>query len=232
MSQAAPLEFSLTGRRRTARQRSLEQIALKCCALAFSLAALAALALDGSPALAQERASTQSVQIYGGELFGDDLTKTSVSGRIPRLDDNITFGARYNYDLTNMWGIQLSAGYTPTRTSRVVSGNSELGLTAADLDAVFNITPDSPLVVYALAGVGYAWAHVSTPIVGQVHGGPETIRDNNDFTANAGLGAKYYATSNLFFDLEARYRYLNRLLNTSGQSLNTVETTVGVGWRF
>jgi hypothetical protein len=33
-------------------------------------------------------------------------------------------------------------------------------------------------------------------------------------------------------DLEARYRYLDRLVNTSDQNLNTVETTLGFGWRF
>jgi outer membrane beta-barrel protein len=196
------------------------------------VAALAGFALCSSPALAQEQPNTQSVQIYGGELFGDDLTKTPVSGLTPRLDDNITFGARYNYNITDVWGVQLSAGYTPTRASRVISGDSNLGLTTVDLDAVWNITPEFPIVVYALAGAGYAWAQLNAPIVGQVYGGPESIRDSNDFTANAGLGAKYYMTSNFFVDLEARYRYLNRLLNTSGQSLNTVETTLGFGWRF
>jgi opacity protein-like surface antigen len=231
MSQARLLERSIKGRS-GAGQASFEKAVGKFCAPAFSVAALAGFALCGSPALAQEQPNTQSVQIYGGELFGDDLTKTSVSGLTPRLDDNVTFGARYNYSVTDVWGIQLSAGYTPTRASRVVSGNSELGLTTADLDAVLNITPDSPLVVYALAGMGYAWSHLSAPIEGQVYGGPETIRDSNDFTANAGLGAKYYVTSNFFVDLEGRYRYLNRLLNTSGQSLNTVETTLGFGWRF
>jgi outer membrane beta-barrel protein len=232
MSQAESLERVFAGEQPAAAARSPKQTALKYCSPAFSLAALALLALYASPALAQEQANTQSVQIYGGELFGDDLTKTPVSGRTPRLDDNVTFGARYNYTVTNIWGIQLSAGYTPTRASRVISGDSDLGLTIIDLDAVWNVTPEFPIIVYVLAGAGYAWAQLNSPLVGQVYGGPETIRDSNDFTANAGLGAKYYVTGNFFVDLEARYRYLNRLLNTPGQSLNTVETTLGFGWRF
>jgi outer membrane beta-barrel protein len=232
MSQARSPDRSLTRGQPAAAHRSLEQTVLKYRSLAFSFAALALVALHGSRALAQEQVNTQSVQIYGGELFGDDLTKTPVSGRIPRLDDNITFGARYSYNVTDFWGIQLSAGYTPTRVSRVVSGDSDLGLTTIDLDAVWNITPEFPIVTYALAGAGYGWAQLNSPIVGQVHGGPVSIHDSNDFTLNAGLGAKYYVTNNLFVDLEARYRYLNRLLNTSGQSLNTVETTLGFGWRF
>src|ERR1700722_7413435 len=100
MSQASLLEGSFKDRA-AAGQGSFERTVRKCCALAFSVAALAGLDLYGSPALAQEQPNTQSVQIYGGELFGDDLTKTSVSGRTPRLDDNVTFGARYNYSVTD-----------------------------------------------------------------------------------------------------------------------------------
>jgi opacity protein-like surface antigen len=219
MSQAESLERVFTGGQPTAAARSPKQTALKYRSPSFSLAALTLLALYAWPALAQEQADTQSVQIYGGELFGDELTKTPVSDRAPRLDDNITFGERYNYTVMDMWGIQLSAGYTPTRASRVISADSDLGLTTIDLDAVWNITPEFPIVVYALAGAGYAWAELNSPLVGQVYGGPETIHDSNDFTANAGLGAKYYVTGNFFVDLEARYRHLNRLLDTSGSKL-------------
>jgi outer membrane beta-barrel protein len=231
MSHAKSFDRLLMGRQLAAGQ-SPEQTAVQYAALGFSLAALAELALYGSPAVAEEQANTQSIQIYGGELFGDDLTKRPVSGRTPHLDDNVTFGARYNYNFTDSWGLQISGGYSTNRASRVASGNSDLELTTADLDAVWNITPQLPIVVYALAGAGYAWAHLSTPIEGQVYGPPEIIRDSNDFTANAGIGAKYYVTNNFFMDLEARYRYLNRLVNTSDQSLNTVETTLGFGWRF
>jgi outer membrane beta-barrel protein len=232
MPHARSLDRRFIGRQFAAAGRTSEQTAVKYAGLGFILAALAALTLYGSPALAQEQASTQSVQVYGGELFGDDLTKTPVSGRTPRLDDNFTFGARYNYNLTDTWGIQLSSGYSPNRASRITSGNSDLGLTTVDLDALWNITPQYPIVIYALAGAGYAWAQLNTPIEGQVYGRFETIRDSNDFTANAGLGAKYYVTNNFFMDLEARYRYLNRLVNTSDHDLNTVETTLGFGWRF
>jgi outer membrane beta-barrel protein len=232
MSHAKSLDRLFIGRQFAAAGRSSEQTAVKYAALGFSVAALAAVTLCGSRALAQEQANTQSVQVYGGELFGDDLTKTPVSGRTPRLDDNVTFGARYDYNFTDTWGIQLSSAYSPNRASRVTSGNSDLGLTTVDLDAVWNITPQFPIVVYALAGAGYAWAHLNTPIEGQVYGRFETIRDSNDFTANAGLGAKYYVTNNFFMDLEARYRYLDRLVNTSDHNLNTVETTLGFGWRF
>jgi hypothetical protein len=71
------------------------------------LAAMAALALQSAPAMAQEQPRTQSVEIYGGELFGDKLTEEPVSGRNPRLNDDALAGLRYNYNLTDMWGVQL-----------------------------------------------------------------------------------------------------------------------------
>jgi outer membrane protein W len=193
---------------------------------------LAVLTLWGARAVAQEQTGAQSVQIYAGELFGDDLTKTQVSGRTPRLDNNVTFGGRYTYNITDMWGVQLSSGYDPNRASRVTSGNSDLALTTVDFDAVWYITPQYPIVAYAVAGAGYAWAHLNSPIVGQVYAQPVVITDSNGITANAGIGAKYYLTSDVFLDLEARYRYLDRLVNNSSQDLNTVETTLGFGWRF
>jgi hypothetical protein len=89
---------------------SLGRISSKCAATSPAVAALSALMVYGAPVMAQEQARTQSVEIYGGELFGDDLTNTPVSGRTPRLNDDATFGARYNYNFTDMWGVQLSGG--------------------------------------------------------------------------------------------------------------------------
>jgi len=205
---------------------------LKYAPAHFGLAALIALALYGAPAAAQEQARTQSVEIYGGEMFGDNLTNAPVSSRTPRLNDNAVVGARYNYNFTDRWGIQLSGGYSPNRASRVSSGKDNLGLTTVDLDAVWNITPHFPIVGYVLAGAGYAWAHLDTPITGDINGQPVALRDSNSFTANVGIGAKYYVIDNLYVNVEARYRYLNRLISDSNQNLNTTETTLGIGWRF
>ena len=123
-------------------------------------------------------------------------------------------------------------GYSPNRAARVASGRDDLGLTTVDLDAVWNITPQYPIVAYVLAGVGYAWANLDTPITGEINGRSGVLTQSNGFTANAGIGAKYYVTSNLYVDLLARYRYLNRLVSDSDQHLNTTETNLGIGWRF
>jgi opacity protein-like surface antigen len=196
------------------------------------LSVLAALTLENARAVAQEQAGTQSVEIFGGEQFGDNLTDGPVSGRTPRLKDDAVAGARYTYNFTDMWGIQLSSGYSWSRAAGVASGKNNLGLTTVDLDAVWNITPQYPIVAYAIIGAGYAWANLDAPIMEEINGRSVALTDSNGFTANAGIGAKYYFVNNLYVDLQARYRYLDRLVSDSNQHLNTTETTLGIGRRF
>jgi len=193
---------------------------------------VAALALHGASAMAQEQARTQSVEVFGGELFGDKLTDAPVSGRNPRLNDDALAGIRYNYNFTDRWGIQLSSGYSWSRASRIPVGDNKLGLTTVDLDAVWNITPQFPFVAYVLAGAGYAWSNFDAPITGESNGRAVVLTESSGFTANAGIGVKYYVRGNLYVDVLARYRYLDRLVSNSNQHMNTAETTVGIGWRF
>ena len=196
------------------------------------LPAMAASLLQSTQASAQEQAGTQSVEIFGGELYGDKLTDTPVSGHNPRLNDDALAGIRYNYDVTDMWGVQLSSGYSWSRASRIQVGENKLGVTTIDLDAVWNITPQFPFVAYVLAGAGYAWANLDSPIAGESNGRPVVLAESNGFTANAGVGVKYYVSKNLYVDALARYRYLDRLVSDSDQHLNTAETTLAIGWRF
>ncbi len=52
------------------------------------------------------------------------------------------------------------------------------------------------------------------------------------FTANAGLGAKLYFTESLYAGLDARYRYIDKLVKNDGRDLSTIETTLSIGYRF
>jgi outer membrane beta-barrel protein len=212
--------------------RSLRKVSLKYAGARLGLVAIVAIIMRGVPALADEQARAQSIEVYGGELFGDNPTGTPLTDRTPRWNDKAMFGARYNYNITDMWGMQLSGGYSPNRAARVSSGSANLGLTTVELDAVWNITPQYPIVAYALAGAGYAWTDLRRPIEGIINGRPLVLADSSGFTANVGVGAKYYLTNNVFIDLQARYRYLNRLVTNSNQIPNTTETTLGIGWRF
>jgi outer membrane protein W len=203
----------------------------------LGLATLGVLALHGAPADAQTASGSQDVQIYAGEIFGDRLTDVPLGGKYPLLNDDAVFGGRYTYDLTNQWALQLSAGYSPSRTGHVLGGDGNLGLTTLDLDVLWNITSGltlggHPLVPYAEVGVGYAWSDLNHPLYGVTGTSPVVLTDSNGYTANVGLGAKYYLTDSLFVDFDARYHYLSRLINSDRMGLNTAETTFSLGYQF
>ena len=196
------------------------------------VAALGVLALQVLPAAAQE-AGTQEVHAYGGVLFGDDVTDRAISGQTPELDDEATFGVRYAYNLTDALGLELSVGHSPNAVTGLTGGRDiDLNLTTIDADAVWNFSTGSRFVPYVLAGVGYAVADLDSPIQGVVNNQTVSIGDDEGFTANAGVGLKYYATDHLIVRAEGRYRYLDKVLNRFDDSSNTVEATLGIGWQF
>jgi opacity protein-like surface antigen len=203
----------------------------------LGLIMLGAAALHGASANAQEHTGSQEVQVYAGEMFGDRLTGAPLGGRSPLLDDDAVFGGSYTYDFTDRWGLQLSAGYSPSRTGHVLSGDSNLGLTTLDLDVLWNITSGftvngRPLVPYTEVGVGYVWSDLNHPLYGVTGTTPVVLTDSNGYTANAGLGVKYFVTDNFFIDFDGRYRYLSRLINNDRQGLNSAQTTLSLGYQF
>jgi len=195
------------------------------------VAALGVLALEAVPALAQD-AGKQEVSVYAGALFGDDLTSQAISGRTPKLDDSFTYGLRYGYNITDQFEIEASLGETPSTVKNLAGGDIDLDLTTLDVDAVYNYRNGTRFTPYAFAGVGYAIADLDRNILGTVGATPVSIKDDDGFTLNAGLGARYQATDHLFLKAEARYRYLDKVVDHFDQSLNTVETTLGVGYQF
>jgi len=204
---------------------------------AVGLVGLLMAAMRGELARAQASSASQDIQVYVGELFGDRLTEHALSGNHPRLDGDVNFGARYTFHFNDRWGIQLSAGYSPSRAGHVPNGSTDLGLTTLDVDVEWDIVPGfrfagRPLVPYTVVGAGYAWANLHHTMFGLVGGRSTTITDSDGFTGNIGLGARYYLRDNLFVDFDARYRYLSRVVSNYGQGLNTAQTTLSLGYRF
>jgi outer membrane beta-barrel protein len=193
--------------------------------------ALGVVAVQAVPALAQD-AGKQEVSVYAGALFGDDLTSQAISGRTPKLDDSFTYGLRYGYNFTDQFAIEASLGESPSKVKNVAGGDIDLDLTTFDVDAVWNFRNGTRFTPYAFAGVGYAIADLDRNILGTVGATPVSIKDDDGFTLNAGLGARYQATDHLFLKAEARYRYLDKVVDRFDDSLNTVETTLGVGYQF
>lgn len=200
----------------------------------LGLVAAVPLALQAQPAAAQVQSGSQELDVYVGALFGDDITDVRISGNDLELDDDVTFGARYRYYFTPQWGIEVSGGFSPNTVKGLPTGDVDLDLTTLDVDAVwnFNLSQDGRFGGYLLGGVGYAIADLDRNIVGTVNGQPVSIGDDDGFTLNAGLGFRYWATDQVVLSLEGRYRYLDKVVDAFDDSLNTVETTLAVGWRF
>lgn len=199
----------------------------------IGLATVGAVAFSAAPALAEVTAGSQEIQAYVGEAFGDDLTDRTINGRVPELDDDVTYGLRYGYNFTDAWGLELSLGRTNTAATNLAGRDTDLDLTTFDVDAIYHFNPSSKFVPYVLAGVGYASADLDRPLTGTVPGiGSVRIDDDNGFTLNAGVGAKLFVTDNVSLRLDARYRYLDKVVDRYDDSLNTFETTFGVGFQF
>ena len=205
---------------------------MKALCKVTGIAALGALTLNALPAAAQVKAGSQEVDAYAGALFGDDLTDVRISGRQPKLDDDLTFGFRYGYNFTDAWGIEAALGYSPNKVKGLAAGDVDLDLWTLDVDMIYHFNNFGRFVPYVLAGAGYASASLDHDLTGTVNGQPVSIRDDDGFTLNAGIGAKYYATDRVLFRLEGRYRYLDKLVDHFDHSLNTFETTLGVGYQF
>ena len=176
------------------------------------VAAVGVLGLQALPALAQD-AGKQEVSVYAGALFGDDVTDRPISGQTPKLNDDFTYGLRYGYNLTDQLGIELSVGESPNSVKKLAGGDIDLDLTTFDVDAVWNFRNGTRFYPYVFAGAGYAIADLDRRIVGTVGAQPVSITDDSGFTLNAGVGAKYEATDHLIVRAEARYRYLDKVVD-------------------
>jgi hypothetical protein len=106
----------------------------------FSLAARAALALYGAPAVAQVHVHAPAMQVYSGELFDNRLTVTPVTSGASGLNDNVALDARYSYTVANLWGVQYSGGYSLIQAAAVVRGVGNLGDIAVDVDRAWSAT--------------------------------------------------------------------------------------------
>lgn len=205
---------------------------LRKLGIAAGLMTAGMLALESSPALAQIEPATHELHGFVGYVFGDDLTDTPISGATPELDDDFTFGVRYVYNINEMLGFDASFSYNPNSATNLPTGDVDLDVMMLDLDAVWNFSPTAQFVPYIMGGVGYAFADLDNQIVGIANGQPVVINDDDGFTLNVGVGGKYFINELTQLRIEVRYRYIDKLVDTFDDSLNTFEATIGAGIRF
>jgi len=201
----------------------------------ISVATFGMLAQQALPAAAQaqdRRAGPNEIGVFAGQLVGDDIDGVEIAGATPELDDDVAYGVRYGRALTDAWSLEVSLGHSPTSVTRLAGPDVDLDLTTLDADAVWHFAGSARWDPFVAFGVGYAQADLDEPLVGVVGGQQVAIGDDENYTLNAAIGAKYFATERVVVHLEARYRYFDRLLEPVDDSLETFEPTVAVGWRF
>jgi opacity protein-like surface antigen len=201
----------------------------------ISVATFGMLAQQALPAAAQaqdRRAGPNEIGVFAGQLVGDDIEGVEIAGATPELDDDVAYGVRYGRAFTDTWSLEVSLGHSPTAITRLAGPDVDLDVTTLDADAVWHFAGSARWDPFVAFGVGYAQADLDEPLVGIVGGQQIAIRDDENYTLNAAIGAKYSATERVVLHLEARYRYFDRLLEPVDASLETFEPTVAVGWRF
>ncbi len=201
-------------------------------ATGVGLALAGVLSLGAAPAIAEIEAGSHEAHVYAGQVFGDDLTDTAISGQTPEIDDDVVYGLRYGYNISESWGIETSLSLNPNSVTGLTGGDIDIDLSTIDINAMWHINPQSRFVPYLTAGVGYAQADLDRPIEGTVDGQPVSIRDDSGFTLNAGAGAQYFVNDRFMIRLDARYRYMDKVVDRFSESPGFVETTLGAGWRF
>jgi hypothetical protein len=147
MPQASSLDHPLTGGLLRAAAAATR---VKDALSRFSLAALGVVALYRAPAVAQVQARGQAIQVYDGELFGDPLTDTPVSGRTPyRIVGYAVPDAGYARSITYGNGASANLGIA---TKSYVTTNLfwDLGIHYRYLDRVVSL--ENTLLTTAGAG--------------------------------------------------------------------------------
>src|SRR5262245_7342113 len=193
---------------------------------------LALLAVPDVAAAQDSRAGRNEIGIFAGQVLGDDIEGVEIAGGTPELDDDVGYGVRYGRAFTDTWSFEVSLGHSPTSIKRLASSDVDLDLTTVDADAVWHFARSARWNPFVAFGVGYARADLDDPLAGVVDGRQVAIDDDDNYTLNAAIGAKYLVTERVNLHLEARYRYYDRLLEPIDHSIETFEPTVAVGWRF
>src|SRR5690606_24659286 len=196
------------------------------------MAVAGTLLVGAVPAMAQQAERHSDFGVYAGALFGDGLTEGPVSASVPKLDDDFVGGLRYAYHFNTNFALEGSLGFNPNKVTGAVGGDVDIDVYTADINAAWNFRNGSRLTPYVTAGVGYAFADLDRSLTGNVAGEVVSIDDDDGVTVNAGGGLRYDVSDRVVVRLDARYRFIDKLVNQFDGSLNGGEVTLGLGWKF
>lgn len=193
---------------------------------------IGAMGFTGTVSAGGISAGTSEIGLQVGELIGDDLTDTMVSGKTPELDDDLVVGISYEYHLLPNVGLEGRLVWNGNQVTDTPQGDIDMDVWFLDLNGLYYFNPGDRAVFYLTAGLGWAWMDIDEDITGTVNGKPTTISDSDGVTFNVGGGLKYFVSGPWLLRLDARYRYVDELADPNGENLNTGEFTAGIGYAF
>jgi OmpA-OmpF porin, OOP family len=176
-------------------------------------------------AIAEQRAGALTLSPFVGGYTFDG---------VQRLETRPVYGLRLGYDITKNLGVEATFDYVNTKnTSNVTppggqiknNPNSNLNVYNYRLEGIYNFMPANKFVPFVAIGGG------GSTITNRKNG----EKSNNDATANAGVGFKYFLTEDLALRADTRAImsfHHNIDFKGGGDTWLNYEYTLGVQFLF
>lgn len=156
-------------------------------------AVLLTLALAAAPAQAQ--AGSGSFELYAGYYSPDSNI----------LDDDVTYGVRAGYRLSDAFAVEGSVGRYEDSQDILGLAQVDFELTLVDASAVWYLNPGSSSEFFIFGGPGWAFADASADFLGV----PLDSASDDTLTLHAGLGLNLGLTERVYLRPEARARWFD-----------------------
>ncbi|MFN3199300.1 MAG: OmpA family protein [Bradymonadia bacterium] len=164
-----------------------------------------------APAHSQVRPGSVELGVYGGYWEGDGILK-----------DAPIIGGRIMYNLSRIFGLEVSYGFVPTEAERFEDVPTAGGLTRQAVTEDQNVHETSLNLVVHLSDT------VITPYISV--GADMVNAEETSFGPNVALGAKYYMTEDLSLRADVRAYFSED--DQFGNSFFHSEATLGLGYQL
>lgn len=141
-------------------------------------------------AIAEQRAGAFTLSPFAGGYTFDGTQ---------HLQTSPVIGLRLGYDITKNFGVEATFDYINAEATRDHTADSVARAKSANmynyrLEGIYNFMPESKFVPFLAIGAG--GSHISSTVKG--------VRSNNDATAQAGVGLKYFLAEDVALRADTR----------------------------
>jgi len=187
---------------------------------ALAGAVIFAASLAATNASADVKSGSGEIEVYAGWLWPDDD---------PGIDtDDLTYGIRLGYNVTEHFGITGSLGYWEANDSVALLGYNRLEADGLFFDLSFEwiINPDSRAAFLLFGGPGYA--SFNGDLVDKTGVLSTASFDDDVFTAHAGVALRAQVTDRFYLRPDVRVRWNDSDLHSD--DAYDWEASLGFGW--